>query len=229
MLNWLLRYAPVLDLVEEDQPANVLEVGSGTQGVAHYLDDRFVVGVDVRFDGEPAAGLAPVLSSAAALPFGDETFDLVVCCDVLEHIAADQRVASVKEMLRVTRKTLVIGFPVGPLAMALDRKLADKFAASKKRVPSWLSEHLETPYPSETLVPEAAEQAGLLVGAIQPNTNLRLHEFVIRAEHTRVGRRVLPQLSRPTIIRRLGPLLHQGSVYRFIYVVRRPDTYARQD
>jgi SAM-dependent methyltransferase len=63
-----------------------------------------------------AAGLNPsahfFVGSAEALPFADETFDLVLCTEVLEHLP--QPHLALKEMQRVTRDCLVASVPHEP-------------------------------------------------------------------------------------------------------------------
>ena len=51
------------------------------------------------------------LASGLCLPYGDKTFDLVVSCDTLEHIAPANRLTFVDELLRVTRHLLLLIAP----------------------------------------------------------------------------------------------------------------------
>ena len=51
MLNQLARFEPVLELIREAGPGRVLDVGSGTAGVARWLEDPWpVTSVDSSFD-----------------------------------------------------------------------------------------------------------------------------------------------------------------------------------
>ena len=53
----------------------------------------------------------PVRGSSAALPFADRSFDLVLCCDVLEHLPDETAAATVAELRRVTRRYLLLNVP----------------------------------------------------------------------------------------------------------------------
>ncbi len=47
------------------------------------------------------------------IPFSDQSFDTVLCIDVLEHVRVDERLALVTEMLRVSKKRLICSAPLG--------------------------------------------------------------------------------------------------------------------
>lgn len=52
-----------------------------------------------------------VRADATALPFADDTFDAVVCCRLLHHLASrDERRALVGELVRVSSNLLVLSF-----------------------------------------------------------------------------------------------------------------------
>ena len=62
--------------------------------------------------GETGGGIwGLTMADAGALPFGDHFFDLVICCEVLEHIADDQNAA--REIIRVLKPghNLVVSVP----------------------------------------------------------------------------------------------------------------------
>ena len=62
--------------------------------------------------GEHGGGIwGLTMADAGALPFEDHFFDLVICCEVLEHIADDERVA--REIIRVLKPGhhLVVSVP----------------------------------------------------------------------------------------------------------------------
>ena len=93
--------------------ARVLDVGCGSSRILRDLGDA-AVGLDVAFNrlrymsryGKPVAQ-----GSIFAIPFGDATFDAVVCSEVIEHIPAGARPFA--ELSRVLRPggTLVLGTP----------------------------------------------------------------------------------------------------------------------
>ncbi len=85
-----------------------LDVGCGTgNSYAVEMRQRGIpyLGVDVSataVDAARAAGLdARVITDAAALPFDDESFDVVLCIEVFEHLFAPHRAA--REIYRVLK------------------------------------------------------------------------------------------------------------------------------
>lgn len=95
---------------------SALDVGCGDGTVLRALDRtrlRLRVGCDpsrpgLRHLDEDAR---PVRGSSAALPFVDRSFDLVLCCDVLEHLPDERAAATVAELRRVTRRYLLLNVP----------------------------------------------------------------------------------------------------------------------
>lgn len=102
-------------------PARILEVGAGEGEVMVRLLDRFpgvpMVGVDLPDDTLEShwreAGLVGVVGDGTRLPFADDTFDLILAIEVLEHIPDPQR--AVAELARVGNGTLVASVPFEPI------------------------------------------------------------------------------------------------------------------
>lgn len=145
MLNWLLRYQPIIRMVDDLQPKSILDVGSGWHGLSWYRAGT-VVQTDLLFEGMRPAGHAGrplfVAASAEALPFPSRSFDVVVCSDLMEHLPTHLRSACVRELTRVARNAVIIGFPAGEAAAKADRFNA-RFLHRNRDLPVWLREHLE--------------------------------------------------------------------------------------
>jgi SAM-dependent methyltransferase len=108
-------------LAAASRPRRVLEVGCGEGYVLRHLADWMP---GVRFDGLeldaaslgrararcPEASL--LRGDACALPFGDGTFDLVVCLEVLEHLPDPER--ALREVRRVSRQACLLSVPHEP-------------------------------------------------------------------------------------------------------------------
>jgi len=97
----------------------VLDVGCGEGFVAAYLQDRFpnltILGVDIdfRFLGTACTGRAYFVGAdARALPFSEETFDLVLCLEVLEHLEKPRE--ALAELARVSRGLVLLSVPHQP-------------------------------------------------------------------------------------------------------------------
>lgn len=175
MLSQLIRYAPVIALIERARPRRILEVGPGSQGLGKFLTRRFV-GAETDFSDytggarRVTAWMLAVRADAGALPFAGGTFDVVLMLDVLEHVPPSAR------------------------ARELDRWLG----ARGLPCPGWLAEHLAHPFPT------AGELAGALDGArcsVLDNEWLAAHRFFERWEARPRGARasaLLADLLAPT-------------------------------
>src|SRR6202030_3324256 len=119
-----VRYLPIIRLLRHEVPSepSVLEIGSGPYGMGEYHPRHFV-GCDLSFSEPPRRPMIPVVASALQLPFCDSSFDAVIASDVLEHVPPGGRQTVVREALRVARKVVLIGFPCGQRAYALDQRL----------------------------------------------------------------------------------------------------------
>jgi SAM-dependent methyltransferase len=149
MINWKVRYAALLERYPQlsDPDRRILEVGSGTEGIARYLK-RVVVGVDHAFGSTVNQHLTPVRGSILNLPFSEDAFDDVICVDTLEHVAHGERLRAILELIRVARRRVIISGPAGAFAESGDAAYADHIARRRGSVPSWLEEHLRYGIPS---------------------------------------------------------------------------------
>jgi len=100
---------------------SVLEVGCGEGKLANRLirnapRPRRYLATDVSLDAI-SLGLDPrietAVASAYALPFADSSFDIVVCCEVLEHL--DEPGRGLAELARVARERVLISTPWEPV------------------------------------------------------------------------------------------------------------------
>ena len=154
LLDPQLRYRAAVRLLQRlaDLPApKILDVGSGPAGLAYFLKQP-VVGVDVDFALQDLAvhpsPIVPVRASATMLPFHDRSFDGVVSMDTIEHLPKEYRALAIKEMLRVARRVLVIGFPFGPASAGFDREalLEERLRGNPL---NWREEHVRHGLPDE--------------------------------------------------------------------------------
>ena len=112
------RRALVRERVSGVRPGRALDVGSGSGGNTQALAD--LGWTMTALEHSPAAaglarsrGLDVVRGDATALPFADESFDLVMSTDVWEHVEDDGAVA--REAFRVCRPggRLLVAVPAG--------------------------------------------------------------------------------------------------------------------
>jgi len=97
-----------LDEILQMKPKKVLEIGTGTGVLGallkHYGVDYFSVDIDPELRPDY---VAPVTD----LPLEDNSFDVVACFQVLEHLPFDQFSFAIRELVRVSRDRLVISLP----------------------------------------------------------------------------------------------------------------------
>jgi ubiquinone/menaquinone biosynthesis C-methylase UbiE len=102
------RIGIVRELIQKTEAQTLLEVGSGDGYVLKALSDLPVslTGIEISEKRiERSRGLVPqaeiVAGDARDMPFESQSFDLVVCSEVLEHVPEPER--AIAEMKRVVR------------------------------------------------------------------------------------------------------------------------------
>ncbi len=97
-----------IDEVIRTQPTEVLEIGPGSQFVAGYLKSQGLSVTTVDID--PELGV-DVVATVTNLPFAANSFDTVLCCEVLEHIPFLQAESALGEIHQVAKRHAVISLP----------------------------------------------------------------------------------------------------------------------
>lgn len=115
------RYLALIEtLVHKTNASSICDIGCGEGFVILHLMQKFkgrIDGCDMnRGVLSVARKLNPsvdfVQCDAAALPVRDKSYDLVLCCEVLEHLATTEQVLS--EIKRVTRDYCIFSVPEAP-------------------------------------------------------------------------------------------------------------------
>lgn len=111
------------DVASEGPVTRVLEVGCGEGEIAERLHARFgsVTALDLPDAGlrqlwTEHPGIGFLHADAHLLPFADDTFDLVVAVEVMEHLPEPAH--GLEELARVARRHLVLSVPREPLFRA---------------------------------------------------------------------------------------------------------------
>ena len=241
MLNQLARYSAVVPIVEEAPGETLLEVGSGSEGIARFAGERWQITVCDRDFSDygavevPDDGLRRIEGDVTELPFADGEFDVVVALDLLEHLPRHLRPVALAELARVTGRRLVAGCPCGERALRADRMLARYYALQPRAKPPWLIEHLDNGFPDAEVLAESLAPFGLV--RLVPNERVGAHLAVSLVEGTpyvarlalRLARRLEPGIERAGRLgsaraRRWLDLLRGGDrdpVYRQIAVLDR--------
>jgi hypothetical protein len=162
----------------------VLEVGVNGAGLTTYLKQP-VVGVDCMLGERIPPFVIPVLAKGEALPFRSAVFEYTVCMDTLEHVPPSERSAFVRELIRVTRRRLYLGCPMGASAEREDRGLQRYYAAHRGTSFPYLEEHVHYGLPRlDAVLAEltrlAAEEGRRVSVRCEPNLNLWVHRLLLR-------------------------------------------------
>jgi hypothetical protein len=215
VLNQLVRYAPVLSTLRRER-GTLLEVGSGQDGISAYLK-RPTIGLEIRFPGPPGPHLLPVRGTATDLPFADRSVDVVLIMDTLEHIPASLRARCLAEAMRVARRRILVGGPMGERARRADETLARSYERRAQPKPEWLEEHLIEKAPDVGDVVAVLRGGGWDVRA-RGNENAALHLALMRAETTRFGYRALGRVRRhaPRAAAAVARALSFGPYYSYL-------------
>jgi hypothetical protein len=218
-LNWLARYRTIVRQLPEVQEV-ILEVGSGAVGVGLIHHAPFV-GCDVTFEHKPVANMLAVSGSALRLPFADSQFDCSIASDVLEHIPAPSRTAFMAELVRVSRRRIILGFPYGAPAEQADRWVARWLTWRKRPLPGWLIEHQALGVPKGDEVEHWLAQHPGLRWRVFDNENILMHTLFVIFDGTRAGGRLHSWLWRycPALLYLIVDLAQWGQAYRRVYVV----------
>lgn len=104
----LHSYAHQLAAILEANPSTVLEVGVGSGYVRQSLS---LLGYSVRTLDVQASLEPDLVGNVTAIPIGDEAFEVVSCCQVLEHLPYHDVADALCELRRVAARRVVISLP----------------------------------------------------------------------------------------------------------------------
>ncbi len=111
----------VTELYTEANPDTILEVGCGEGELANYLlknapRPKAMAACDLSLD-QISENSDPFIqfreASIYELPYQDNSFELVVCCEVLEHL--EDPLAGLAELRRVARNDVILSTPREPI------------------------------------------------------------------------------------------------------------------
>ena len=95
------------------KPKSILEIGIGNGLLSFLLKQSGLDVTTLDFD----ASLKPdITASVTDIPCPDNSFDVVACFEVLEHLPFDQFQKSLEEIKRVTKKYAIVSLPDSKLA-----------------------------------------------------------------------------------------------------------------
>lgn len=182
--RWV-SYWHQLDLVQKTDAASVLEIGMGAGIVTRELQRR---GIATK-TADIAADLRPdFVCSVTQLTVPDQSFDLVLAAEILEHIHFDDVPQALREMARVSRSHVLISVPHPGFVSSLIVKLPKVRFSLLFKIPFFWKSRTATPEHYWELgrpgysVPrfiEVAKAAGLTLVTTKSYVDDPVHRFFL--------------------------------------------------
>ena len=105
------RISKTIELIPSDV-RTILDIGCGNGAFLNALPAKYqAVGLDSSEEALKHVRTKAVHGDIAALPFDPESFDLVTCLEVLEHLPYKIYSKALSELERVSRKYIIISVP----------------------------------------------------------------------------------------------------------------------
>ena len=97
-----------IDEVLRIDHGSILEIGVGSGFVSNYLRNKgvSVITLDIAKDLKP-----DIVASVTDIPFADESFDTIICFEVLEHVLYDDFIKALSELFRISKSHVIISLP----------------------------------------------------------------------------------------------------------------------
>lgn len=103
-----ISYFCQIDSVIKTNPKTILEIGIGNKIVSNYLKQS---GFDVTTcDFNKKLG-PDTVADIKNLPFKEDKFDVILACEILEHIPFKDVQTTVSELHRISKKNVIISIP----------------------------------------------------------------------------------------------------------------------
>ena len=154
------RHQTVSTLLRGRDVQSVLDVG-GRAGLLSRFTAYGVTALNVDGSGDVQYG-------GWAFPFCDGQFSAVVSIDTLEHVPQEQRLAFLRECLRVSRSYLIIAAPFGSTGhIEYEKRLYELYRQAHGHIHVYLDEHIRYGLPNEAELDELVQQAQEVDGTIQ--------------------------------------------------------------
>ncbi len=237
-LEVMLRYAPVKKVIAElADHGRILEIGGGSEGFSSFTD-RKIFGVDMHFSRPLNSNIVPCVASAYRMPFPDNAFDAVISMDMLEHIPANHYNEVIAEIVRLSKRIVILGFPSGTRAAEMEKKINAIHMKMFNVAHFWLGEHIANGLPDAGIIESEFRKALPDNSCMKVINNVNVHIFFliryfdIVLGNPSLGRDFQPKgssVSKPIIKRLLSRLLYPvlrfintGECYRKIFIITMP-------
>lgn len=144
------------------QDYRVLDVGGLDGRLNEFLSQgsRYVL-ID-KSPSKPPYNYTYIVGDARKIPFSDKNFDVVVASDMIEHVEQIDRDKVLTEMLRVSKKYLILGAPfLNNLVERAENYVRDQYLQNSGTAHPFLAEHDRYGLPDEAKIDEMLTAKGL--------------------------------------------------------------------
>lgn len=154
------RFFVLIDILKDlygkaKKPVRILDVGGGSEYMEQQLQavglqyDLTIIDIIARPSRIKAIYIQ---GDATKMEFEDDSFDVVISTDVLEHVPNDRKQAFLNECLRVAKDACIIAAPFETEGVNDAEVVVNEFNKKLFGVgQSWLEEHLEYGKPTREL------------------------------------------------------------------------------
>jgi Methyltransferase domain len=173
-----------------DHPISVLDVGGSSSSLKHFLPADELVLLDLQPPPEftyredvPFAYDDYLIAAGGHLPFGDSAFDLVTAHDTLEHVPPEMRGEFILDLLRVSRRFVILDGPIYRDETAQAETLLAEFVRNALGGNNRsLDEHIQLGLPDRSVIEGILNENGYHFEAI-PNGNLYRWMLMMALKH----------------------------------------------
>ncbi|MBR3602242.1 MAG: glycosyltransferase [Lachnospiraceae bacterium] len=152
-----------IDRVKGKEKNRILEIGSGCHfNLLDVFPQDEITFLDLNMPEELVDGVHCVKGDASKLEYENNSFDFSIGLDVLEHVPVDSRNDVIKNLVRVSRKGVLISFPIGKQRVEWDERMLEIYYRQMGlEPPEWLGEHLDIELPRVEEVLKMLENEGI--------------------------------------------------------------------
>ncbi len=220
-----LRYAPVVKEIRKRRllDSKILEIGSGSLGITPYLKKK-IDGVDINFSGPESRNLRKIQGEAQQLTFPNNSYDVSLSVDVIEHIPPENREKSILEQLRVTKKLAIIVVPCGQNSEAQDKLLRNKWNRLFKEKNQFFEEHIKFGLPKASSLASYVDNTLAKLNrkakvTIYPNLNLLVRSILMNSWITKNRVLYYSYLKGYLFFLPILRICNFGKTYRQVFVI----------
>jgi len=107
LIRWISYWHQINEVLKL-RPKTVLEIGIGNKTVRDCLKKH---GLDIKTLDVDKERKPDFFGSVEEMPFEKNSFDLILCAEVLEHLPFEKFEKCLKELEKVTKKNVILSLP----------------------------------------------------------------------------------------------------------------------